>query len=296
MWRHLAWFASLTLPRNLIVTCVLFLMAWPLESSTMWQAMRRPWAAGLAFTVNFGLLPLVAWACVPLLRSDLGVGLMIAVAAPCTLASAAVWTRQAGGNDAVSMLVTITTNLLCFLLTPFWLLVSIGRGDVELPAGQMVAKLAILVVAPIVAAQLTRLYRPVATWATQWKRPLSMLAQCGILTIVLVGAIQAAKRLAGSQAGQTLLAADLVWMIALVSAVHVAALVAGLLLARIIGLCRPEQIAVAFAGSQKTLMVGLFVATSLGVTILPMVAYHVCQLVIDTLVADRFKATEPQDK
>ena len=48
--------------------------------------------------------------------------------------------------------------------------------------------------------------------------------------------------------------------------------------------------AVAFAGSQKTLMVGLLMAISLQVSILPMVAYHISQLFIDTLIAERFRA------
>jgi sodium/bile acid cotransporter 7 len=47
---------------------------------------------------------------------------------------------------------------------------------------------------------------------------------------------------------------------------------------------------VAFAGSQKTLMVGLQVSMELGVSILPMVAYHVSQLIVDTLIADRWRA------
>ncbi|MDP7304159.1 MAG: bile acid:sodium symporter, partial [Pirellulaceae bacterium] len=50
-----------------------------------------------------------------------------------------------------------------------------------------------------------------------------------------------------------------------------------------------DQIAVAFASSQKTLMVGLLMAMSLQVSILPMVTYHVMQLLIDTLIADRFR-------
>ena len=36
------------------------------------------------------------------------IGLMIAVSTPCTLAGASVWTRKAGGNDAVSLLTTRT--------------------------------------------------------------------------------------------------------------------------------------------------------------------------------------------
>ena len=42
------------------------------------------------------------------------------------------------------------------------------------------------------------------------------------------------------------------------------------------------------SGSQKTLMVGLYVAINYfgGLTLLPMVFYHVGQLVVDTIIAD----------
>ena len=56
--------------------------------------------------------------------------MIVAATAPCTLASAAVWTRRAGGNDAVAILVTFITNATCFLVTPFWLiLMTRDRGD-----------------------------------------------------------------------------------------------------------------------------------------------------------------------
>ena len=49
-------------------------------------------------------------------------------------------------------------------------------------------------------------------------------------------------------------------------------------------------VAVGFAGSQKTLMVGLTIALQFGgLTILPMLAYHVLQLLIDTLLANRLR-------
>ena len=69
-------------------------------------------------------------------------------------------------------------------------------------------------------------------------------------------------------------------------AVHAVVLVLGVAIAKSIGLSKGEQIAVAFSGSQKTLMVALSVAASLGVTIIPLVAYHSLQLFIDTLIAD----------
>ena len=50
-------------------------------------------------------------------------------------------------------------------------------------------------------------------------------------------------------------------------------------------MARPEQIAVAIAGSQKTLAVGLQVCMELGFNIVPVVAFHITQLLVDTLIA-----------
>jgi len=67
-------------------------------------------------------------------------------------------------------------------------------------------------------------------------------------------------------------------------------LIAGLYAARAFRLTQPDKIAVMFAGSQKTLMVGAYLAMSVGpLAILPMVAYHAVQLLIDTLVADHWR-------
>ncbi len=83
-------------------------------------------------------------------------------------------------------------------------------------------------------------------------------------------------------------------MLAAVCLVHTVMLWVGVLLAKLARFSREDQIAVAFSGSQKTLMVGLLMAISLHVSILPMVAYHICQLFIDTLIADRYRANEPE--
>jgi sodium/bile acid cotransporter 7 len=59
-------------------------------------------------------------------------------------------------------------------------------------------------------------------------------------------------------------------------------------LAAVCSIRRPAQIAVAIAGSQKTLMVALHIATTYfgGLAVLPAVVFHVGQLAVDTLIAD----------
>jgi solute carrier family 10 (sodium/bile acid cotransporter), member 7 len=213
-------------------------------------------------------------------------GVVVATIVPCTLATAAVWTRRAGGNDAVAFLVTMITNLACFLVVPAWLRLLVGV-HAELDYGRIVLGLIVSVVLPILAAQLLRQWRPVGEWATRRKHLLSTAAQIGVLLMVLVGAVECGMKLQGVADGAILSAGNLVLMVSVVAAVHGALLALGLMLSRACGIPRPDAIAVAFSGSQKTLMVGAYVAMAVGpLAILPMVAYHAAQLVIDTLVAD----------
>ena len=83
-------------------------------------------------------------------------------------------------------------------------------------------------------------------------------------------------------------------MLLAVAGIHLAMLYAGLALSRLLAIPREDRIAVAFSGSQKTLMVGLHIALgppfNNGLAMLPLVAYHVCQLLLDTVVANRLKA------
>ena len=88
-------------------------------------------------------------------------------------------------------------------------------------------------------------------------------------------------------------------MVVLVLGIHVLVLALGHGLGRLAGMDGGERIAVGFAGSQKTLMVGLWIATEYAavfgeLAVLPMVAFHVLQLFIDTLWTDHCRKTAPE--
>lgn len=288
------WFAqaaSIGALRSSIVATVLFLMALPLDTHTVWHTLRHPGPALLASTVNMGLMPLLAWALSRGLSGELAVGMLVASAAPCTLASAAVWTRRAGGNDATSILVTLLTNSTCFLTTPLWLLWT-TRIDAQLNVAEMITKLGLLVVLPMAFAQLLRLNGSIAEWSTRRKRLCGTLAQTGILAMVLFGATIAKQEMSQSASGQIASPGQMAWMILLTALLHLIGLSVGYLLAGALRMPRQEQISVAIAGSQKTLMVGLYIAVNYfgGLVLLPMVSYHVGQLLLDTIIADRWAA------
>ena len=71
--------------------------------------------------------------------------------------------------------------------------------------------------------------------------------------------------------------------------VHCCVFWLGMKIAKAIKLPRADQIAVGFAGSQKTLVIGLSTSISLGFSMLPILMYHVMQLVIGTVLVDRMR-------
>jgi sodium/bile acid cotransporter 7 len=284
------------MPRYAIVFGVMFLMALPMETGAMWRAIRRPGPVWLAVLINLGLAPPLGWLAGRLLPDELATGLAIAMVVPCTLVAATVWTRRAAGNDAVAILVTMITNLGCFLVIPTWLHVFFGDSTSwpDLNFGQMVGQLAQLVVAPIVSAQLLRQWPPLAAWTVRHKTALSTVAQVGILSFVFAGAVGCGEQLQSAAGEQVLSLRNVSLMIVLVIILHLLLFALGLSAARVVGLGRPDAIAVGIAGSQKTIMVGVHLALQFGsLAILPMIAYHAAQLIIDTLIADRLREHGP---
>lgn len=271
-----------------VVAIVTFVMALPLETSAIWGTLRRPGAAWLGATMNSVVCPPLGWLASLMLPPELAIGVIVATTVPCTLATAAVWTRRAGGNDAVAFLVTMITNLGCFLVVPAWLwLLTHVRASVDYQA--IITGLVLLIVAPIVLAQVLRQWKTVGVWATRHKKSLSWFAQLGVLTMVLIGAVSSGEKLLAAEGDSILTATNVALLVAGVTFVHVTVLWLGLKLSAALGFTWPDSIAVAFAGSQKTLMVGAYVATAVGpLAILPMVAYHAVQLFVDTLIADRW--------
>ncbi len=298
LWAGMAWPdqtkpAARFLPASAFVAVVTFIMALPLETSALWNAFRRPGPAWLAATINSGVAPPLGWLASLLLPPELAIGMILAASAPCTLATAAVWTRRAGGNDAVAFLVTMITNLSCFIVVPVWFWLLIGmQPDVDYR--DIIGGLILYVVVPILAAQLLRQSPAIGFWAAAHKHALSRLAQAGVLVMVFAGAVKCGEKLQAITDHSLLSFGHVATMIGGVVAVHTALLLLGIGCARALQFDRPDTIAVAFSGSQNSLMVGAYLAQAIGpLAILPMVTYHASQLIIDTLVADRWRRSDP---
>ena len=268
--------------RGSLVFAVMWMMGVTLKPGAVRRSISRPGPSLLAIAINVVVVPV---ACLPLwwiLDAASFGGLFVAALVPGTLASASVWTRKAGGDDSIAMMNTVVTNLACVVVVPIGLALVLARQASLSPVDQMV-KLAVLVVLPMVLAQLMRI--KLAPWADRNKPRISLLAQIGILIMVFIGAAASVTYLMG--AGDWLLQIP---MLLLTAIIHSLVLWLGILLAKGMKMKPEQQIAVGISGSQKTLMVGLQVAISTGVSVLPMLMYHLSQLIIDTIVASHWQA------
>jgi sodium/bile acid cotransporter 7 len=276
------------IPLRLVVALNLFLMACGLENRKLRQALAEPLPALWSVAISYGLLPLLGW----LIGSwfalpDYRIGLLVITAVPCTVASAVIWTRLAGGNEALALLITLLTMCSSWLVTPLWLAATSG-ALVDMAPSAMMRDLVLCLVLPVALGQLVRWPTALRQLATRGKRAIDVLSRLLIFVVILQAVVLAAHRLQYS--GLTieilsLLGAGLACLV-----LHVVAWGVGFWGGRGLGFDRPDRIAVAFTASQKTLPVSLLLLNtyfrSYALAVIPVLLYHVGQLLLDTVIAD----------
>jgi sodium/bile acid cotransporter 7 len=274
----------------------LFLVAWSLDSRSLWSATVRPWPALWAALVSYGAVPVLAWLAGALLAEpDYRVGLLVIASVPCTLASAVLWTRLAGGSEATAMLAVLLTTATSWLATTAWLTATTGVAAGPDAAGMM-RELAVVLIVPVGLGQLARAVPALARLARRGRLILGVVSRLLIFAIIVKAAADLAARL--GERAELPAPGPLLWTAGLCLAVHLAALTGAVWGGRVLRFDRPSRIGVAFASSQKTLPVALllferYFKNDYPLAVVPVVLYHVGQLVVDTFIAERFRDSGP---
>jgi sodium/bile acid cotransporter 7 len=218
--------------------------------------------------------------------TDYHIGLLIAASVPCTLASAVLWTRRAGGSEATALLVIFITNATGWLFTTGWLALT-TRTTVAFAFAEMMWDLLITLVLPVTLGQLARAVPFLALLADRRKVVLGVVSQLLVICILFKAAGAVGERLRRNSVDL----APLFFVAALCLGLHTFGLLLGLWTSRWWGFDRPRQLAVGFAGSQKTLPVALllfeqYYQGTYPLAVVPLTFYHLGQLLVDTFVAD----------
>jgi predicted Na+-dependent transporter len=242
-----------------ILSVVMSLGLLPLAAFSIWWSIMNPWDLDDSMAMDYERL----------FRS----GFLVAAVTPCAFVSASFWIRKAGGNDGTSHFVAFITHLLCIVVAPLWLFFFGVADDAfsRFPGPFEIAeKIGLFVVLPFVLVLAARGFSgKLNEWASDHKKSLSVAAQCGLLAVVFL-------------AGRSIFWVPSVFfalmVIAAVFVLHFSVFWIGLGTGRALGLEREDYIAVGFAGSQKTLIVGLLICWELRLPMFPVVFYYICQL------------------
>ena len=218
---------------------------------------------------------------------DFVMGALIIGVAPVTVASGTVMTTIARGNVSLSLFICVLANLFAILTIPFMLNLILQFGDtiIELPLLEMLTGLIIKVFIPTVLGQLIR---PFLKKFLQPFKPYFSIFNQGIVLLIILNAVSSSTdRII--QAGSTLL-----FVFTVMIGLHIMILLINYGISRLIRLDLPSTAAFTIHTSQKTLTVSYLVwagyfAESYPMALIPPIAYHLTQMIMDTIVAQRFR-------
>jgi len=233
-----------------------------------------------ALTVGLTWLP--AWITPPALAP----GLILLGCLPSTIQSSIAFVGVARGNVPAAVAAASASNMLGVFLTP--LLVGLllhAQGGIS--AGAFQATVLQLLV-PFIAGQLARPW--VGDFVARHNKTLGKLDRGTILLIVYIAFSSAVVEGVWDRLG----AMDLVRLLVLCCLLLAVVLAATAYAARALGFDKPDEIAIVFCGSKKSLASGapiaaaILPAAAVGVAIIPLMVFHQIQLMACAAIAQRY--------
>ena len=217
---------------------------------------------------------------------DLVVGVCIIAVAPVTVASGTVMTAIARGNVPLSLFICVACNFVAVFTIPFSLnLLLQGNYEIKLSAVETITRLVITVLVPTILGQLLR--TKLKETIKPYRKFFSIFQQSIVLLIIFNAVSSSADKLL--DAGILI-----VYAFAFMIVLHGIVLAMNLTISRAIRLDAPSTSAFTIHASQKTLTVSYLVWSSsfaalYPMALLPSIAYHLTQMIIDTFVAHAFQ-------
>lgn len=282
------WLGRIT---TVAIGLLFFLYGARLSTRAAWDGIRHWRLHGLVLLSTFVLFPILGLATyllVPgVLSTTLYQGVVYLCVLPSTVQSSIAFTSIARGNVAAAICSASFSNLLGVVLTPLLvaLLLSRQSGGLSTSAiGDIAAQLLL----PFLAGQVAR--RWIGGWV-QRHRPVLNPLDRGVILLVVYTAFSA-----GVVGGiwHRVSPIDLVVLLVLNAVILSIVLASTSFAARRLGFSRPDQIAIVFCGSKKSLATGLPMATVLfsgatvGLVVLPVMLFHQLQLMVCAVLARRY--------
>ena len=273
------------------VVTLFFLNGLRMSPGEVWDGLRNWRVQGLILVTGYVVFPALVLAVTTAVHGaidpDLAAGLVFLSTLPTTVQTCVIYTVEAGGNGAAALTAATVSNLLALVLSPLLVLLLLG-SHVSMGTGTVV-KIIVQILLPFAVGQVLRPW--LGRWATRHAAKLKYVDRTSILTIVY-SAVSAAT-VAGVWG--TVSALSLLVVLGLVALILTLVSVLILATTRTTGLPGADRTTVLFCGSQKSLTTGLPIAGALfptgGLVIVPLMIYHVVQLIVGAVTVRRIAAT-----
>jgi len=223
-------------------------------------------------------------------------GIFFVATLPSTVSSSVVMVNIARGNVPAAIFDASISSLLGVFITPVWMQIFVGASAGGQELGSVILNLIFLVIVPVVLG--ICLHGPLGWLSERYDKTLRKFDQGIILLIVYTSFCHSFAHRMFDGMTLTTLAALSVGMVALFFTVFFIVN----LVCRLLKFNREDRITTLFCGSKKSLVHGATMSKVIlpdpqlaGVLLLPTMLYHAYQLVVVSMIAQRF-AKEKEEK
>ncbi len=249
---------------------------------------------GLVLASTFVLFPILGLGVRAIghgwINPSVSAGLLFLCLLPSTVQSSIAFTSIAGGNVPAAVCSASASNFIGIFLTPVLVGLLMGARAGGGASLHSVEAIALQLLAPFVLGHLSR---PLTARFLGAHKKVVNLVDRGSILMVVYSAFSAAVV---DGIWRKLSALDLAEVLGMDALILAAALVATTLAARLLRFSRPDEIAIVFCGSKKSLASGvpmagvLFPAAMIGPVIVPLMLFHQMQLMVCAVLARRYAA------
>ena len=223
------------------------------------------------------------------IRTGIWLGIFFLAALPSTVSSSVVMTNIARGNVPAAIFDASISSLLGVFLTPLWMRLFIDSSSGGRDLGPVLVSLIIQVIAPVCLGVFANRY-----WGEFSRRNSALLRKFDQSTIVLIVYVSFCSSFA-EKMFDGLSAAALFWLTVGMVALFFTVFFIILVVCKALRFNREDAIATLFCGSKKSLVHGAAMSRVIlsapkmaGILILPTMIYHAMQLIIVSIIAQRF--------
>ncbi|MES2264839.1 MAG: bile acid:sodium symporter family protein [Pseudomonadota bacterium] len=230
-----------------------------------------------------------------LLPPDMLLGFFYLCALPSTISSSVAMTALARGNLPGAIFNATVSGLIGMIATPVLMSLVMAHSGHPVSLASAVAGVMVQLMLPFAAGQLLR--KPLRALMARSKKLLSYLDR-GVI-VLIVHASFCNSQQAGVWSGYPV--HSLAALIALTGVLLVAVLCLTTWSSRRLGFNTEDEIAAVFCGSKKSLANGMPMANAMfaghpgmGIFVLPMIVYHQLQLLVCSVLAQRYASRQRQ--